>query len=856
MLAADIPIAVTVPEPPAIETTYRFLRAAFRRRLRRVARARPAAVGDPRARADASSARCPRPSTSCTSSRKMDTHARRARVGRGAARCACSSSSTRRACAPTPSSGRWMSGLVSRHYGVALDELGHVEHDDTVWLDRAAQQAAARRQPDEQERAQHRAHRAARRSPWRRPSRRRARAAAADARPRSRRSTPCSASRARRATRRSAARTSGSARSTPRGGLATVVAPRRATSSRRAQRKLDEAYDTLLDPVRRRAYDLSTFPEPEPEVLSARATRPALAAEQLMLQEELAARDRPRHRVHRRAPAQGARVAGHRARRHQRRRRRSRRAHLQAIEEERFDDLPALVYMRGFLVELAKYLRLDPPQVQRTYLRRHARGARRRAARSSRERARDRARERRRLFGALLFVVALVPRASASRSRGRASRCGTGTTTTSARGASPRGSATPTTSRVAGHLVWHPWCHYPVGYSAFLALFYRVLGASHAVAAVANALVGAALAVVTWALARHALSRARARVAGLIVALHPGLDPLRGARDDRAARGAAHARSRSGWPCATRGRGEGSSLGALVLGVAALVRPQALLCAPFLALVLIDAGARRRGCAAAAARRASRAPCARAGAPVDGAQLPRDGRLRPRQHQRRLEPRHRRLPARDRPLRDAALERRLPRGHRAGAAGPLLARTTASRRSSAHPWHWLALVPAKLGYTFDHESFAVEYLHEARPEAWPEARRAPGARRDDARAPPAARGGGARAASRSRAARQASRRGRPGRRCSSSRASSSPSRSRRTTPTFWPLAVFVAVVPWLPLPGRPPMPPALLLPVALLATTLVTHAVFFGEDRYHVVVTPVLALLAAGALRPREAVPT
>ena len=35
MLAADIPIAVTVPEPPAVETTYRFVRAAFRRRLRR-----------------------------------------------------------------------------------------------------------------------------------------------------------------------------------------------------------------------------------------------------------------------------------------------------------------------------------------------------------------------------------------------------------------------------------------------------------------------------------------------------------------------------------------------------------------------------------------------------------------------------------------------------------------------------------------------------------------------------------------------------------------------------------------------------------------------------------------------------
>jgi hypothetical protein len=41
----------------------------------------------------------------------------------------------------------------------------------------------------------------------------------------------------------------------------------------------------------------------------------------------------------------------------------------------------------------------------------------------------------------------------------------------------------------------------------------------------------------------------------------------------------------------------------------------------------------------------------------------------------------------------------------------------------------------------------------------------------------------------------------------------------------------------------------MLLASALLATTIATHAVFFGEDRYHVVVTPVLALMAAAALR-------
>jgi hypothetical protein len=69
------------------------------------------------------------------------------------------------------------------------------------------------------------------------------------------------------------------------------------------------------------------------------------------------------------------------------------------------------------------------------------------------------------------------------------------------------------------------------------------------------------------------------------------------------------------------------------------------------------------------------------------------------------------------------------------------------------------------------------------------------------------------------------------------------------TPAFWPLAVFASTVPWLPLRGRPALPAALILCIVLLATTLLTHAVFFGEDRYHIVVTPVLAILAAAALR-------
>jgi flagellar biosynthesis protein FlhG len=137
----------------------------------------------------------------------------------------------------------------------------------------------------------------------------------------------------------------------------------------KAERKLDDAYDTLLEAVRRRAYDLSTFPEPAPEVLSARSTRPALAAEQLMLQEQLQREIGPDTEftgslLRKVRESQGidlAEISG---------KTKIARSHLQALEEDRFEDLPATVYTRGFLIELAKQLRLDPAHVHRTYLRR------------------------------------------------------------------------------------------------------------------------------------------------------------------------------------------------------------------------------------------------------------------------------------------------------------------------------------------------------------------------------------------------------------------------------------------------------------------------------------------------------
>src|ERR1700757_971332 len=94
------------------------------------------------------------------------------------------------------------------------------------------------------------------------------------------------------------------------------------------------------------------------------------------------------------------------------------------------------------------------------------------------------------LFGALLFVVALAPRLFVALAwTGEPVWDGHYYDIGAHRIAEGMGYSDALA--VAGRLVWHPWCHYPVGYSAFLAVFYRLFGHGHAVGVAANALVGA-----------------------------------------------------------------------------------------------------------------------------------------------------------------------------------------------------------------------------------------------------------------------------------------------------------------------------------------------------------------------------
>jgi flagellar biosynthesis protein FlhG len=363
MLAADIAIAVTLPEPPAIETTYRFVRAAFLRRLRSLLQSDRFRLGLVE-RALRKIGALPAPIELVRALMKMD-RALAEFAWNEAARLRISFVVNQTRVRTDLEIGNQMTDLAARHYGVRLDELGHIEHDDTVWL------TVRRKKPllvdSPASKAARNVERIARRV-----------VALATGRPERPASSPLPSEAPTHYAMLGVTRSANDEevrRAYKR--VKEMYAPGSvATSSLLSESeltvcrvKLDEAYDTLLDAVRRRAYDLSTFSEPEPEVPSVLPPRPALVAERSMLQNELVREIGPDteftglllRKVRQSQGIELKQISLHT---------KIAASHLSAIEEEQFEVLPAIVYVRGFVNELAKYLRLDPPQVQRTYLRR------------------------------------------------------------------------------------------------------------------------------------------------------------------------------------------------------------------------------------------------------------------------------------------------------------------------------------------------------------------------------------------------------------------------------------------------------------------------------------------------------
>lgn len=395
---------------------------------------------------------------------------------------------------------------------------------------------------------------------------------------------------------------------------------------------------------------------------------------------------------------------------------------------------------------------------------------------------------------------------------------------------------------IDGQPVWKAWAHYPVGYSALLAGVYRWFGAGLTVAPLANAIIGTLLVVVAHRLARHGLSESRARLAAGLVALHPGLISYTAAVMTEQL--AALLVLATLWASAVLRRKWLQALGTgVLLGLSILVRPATLLMGPVLALVgrrpwhkaLIGALAATAvasvvvlpwtlrncrvmdGCAfvstnagwnlaIGAISRTGRFDTLRArdGCPVVTGQVQQD---------------------------DCWMNVGLV-------------------RIQQDPVGWIRLVPKKLSQTYVHESFPINYLRQANPDAWSD--------------------------SRSQAGRELltwvhrlllvmaglcvialPSRNKMTRGAALTQAFLTTGlfasvlwalMAREDAP-FYLIPALLPIVALVPLPGRPRLGPVIRVLLGLVAVTTLTHAVFFGDDRYHLVISPAFCILAAAAWR-------
>ena len=426
---------------------------------------------------------------------------------------------------------------------------------------------------------------------------------------------------------------------------------------------------------------------------------------------------------------------------------------------------------------------------------------------------------------------------------------------------------------VGAQTVWHPWCHYPVGYSAFLGAIYTVFGSGPHVATIANALVGALLVAVVHRLALYATpSVVRARLAALLVALSPGLivysallmtEPLaafgilssawlfvRGMGVSPTSTSAEPSRR-----IALRGTYLATLASGAALGFTTLVRPQSLSCVPAFALLALAyepsprwairvRSAVLRAAGVGAVALAVVAPWTIRNCRVmDGCALVSTNT--------------------GWNLAIGAFPRATGRFEtlRAGDGCPIVTGQVKQDRCwmnlgihhiLANPRRWIGLMPAKLSYTFDHESFPMGYLGEADPAAWPAALQARG--REFLSTVHRVMLG---LASLSVVSWPFVRRmGRYARLVQCALLATVLALTLRALVSdhhpAWPLALFIPVVAFSPLPGAPRRGGVIAYLCFTVASVVAAHAVFFGEDRYHMVVAPVFCILAACSLRFRD----
>lgn len=393
---------------------------------------------------------------------------------------------------------------------------------------------------------------------------------------------------------------------------------------------------------------------------------------------------------------------------------------------------------------------------------------------------------------------------------------------------------------VGGVAVWHPWCHYPVGYSAALGAVYRVFGSGQAVGPLLNVLLGTLTIIAAHRLARVFLSPTRSRCAAILTAMHPGLIAYSAVlMTEPLAALSLLVTALCAFALTSRWR---DGLTGFVIGLAALVRPPSLLALP----VLLFARARpwrqtlvATTIAGAVALVTILPWTVRNCRVMDGCALISTnggwnlaiGALTPtgRFHTLKAEDGCR------------VVTGQVQQDRCWGRIGWQII--------LSDPKAWLAKIPAKLENTFNHESFPIAYLAEADPTPWSKERQV-----------------WARIAlttfhhlllvvatlalfPRPREAR------------------SLKTLAWQVVPLiallgfvahavlgeqpslYWlaPVMALLSVLPWPGVAGRHGVERYLF---GTVAATVLTSVIFFGEDRYHMVVSPILCILAAGALRP------
>lgn len=362
LLAADVPVLVTTPEPPAVEAVYRFLRASFVAKLRRIVH-RDRLRSGMLERCLSDFGRLPPPLPFVRALAKLDPGLSEV------AWQACQKMAFQLVINQTRlrsdiELGSFMSELAMRRYGVSLQELGHVEQDDSVHF--AVRRKRSLLIDNPAAKASRNVERLARRVLGQ--------LLTPEAKEERLPPIPAEVPNYYQALGLSRGASDEDARRNFKRRREMIHEDSIATFSlfsgselRLEQSRLDEAYDTLMDPIRRRAYDLSLFPAPDVviEPLAVPQLRDRAVVESELARELGPEADFTGPLLRRVREAYGTtldEVAKHS---------KIARSHLAALEEERWEDLPAPVYVRGYVAEFAKFFGLDAMHVQRTYMRRY-----------------------------------------------------------------------------------------------------------------------------------------------------------------------------------------------------------------------------------------------------------------------------------------------------------------------------------------------------------------------------------------------------------------------------------------------------------------------------------------------------